>query len=147
MKKKLKINDSDLETELRDLKYDLENFQKDKERVRAIIGKIGGVPHFHTKIINTLFTVVLFTSVVISFYGGERLRPLMIEFAVIALSVKIIYMVHCQTKVNHFKLWMMSSLEWRINEMMRLMREIHRKLPDEVPVEIEKDLSEEQLVD
>ena len=110
------------EDELCDLKQDLENFQLEKERVRNIIGKIGGVPTFHTKIINIVFIIVLIISVAISIYGGEKVRSLMIEVAVIALSIKIIYMIHCQMRVNHFKLWMLSSIEWRLNEMMRQIR-------------------------
>jgi len=108
---------NNIEEELEDLKNELENFQAEKERVRAIIGKIGGVPTFHTRLINSIFIIVLVGSVVISFIGGEKIRSLMIETAVIALSVKIIYMVHCQMKVNHFKLWMLSSIEWRLNEI------------------------------
>lgn len=116
-----------LEEEMDDLRQELENFQQEKERVRCIVGKIGGVPTFHTKLINSLFTIVLIASVVVSFFGGEKLRSLMIEVAVIALSVKIIYMIHCQTKVNHFKLWMLSSIEWRLNEIMKLVRKLDEK--------------------
>lgn len=61
-----------LESEINDLKKELENFQKEKERVRAIIGKIGGVPKFRTKLINVLFIVVIVTSVVVSVVAGEN---------------------------------------------------------------------------
>jgi len=37
-----------IEDEISDLKQELEHFQQEKERVRAIIGKIGGVPKFQT---------------------------------------------------------------------------------------------------
>ena len=46
-----------LENEISDLKEELENFQKEKERVRAIIGKLGGVRSFQTRLINALFIV------------------------------------------------------------------------------------------
>lgn len=105
-----------------DLRKELENFQQEKERVRAIVGKIGGVPTYHSKLANIIFIIVLVVSVIISLIGGEKIRSLMIEAAVIALSIKIIYMIHCQTKVNHFKLWMLSSIEWRLNEIMKLVR-------------------------
>ncbi|HBG28408.1 MAG: hypothetical protein A2Y10_11080 [Planctomycetes bacterium GWF2_41_51] len=111
-----------IETEMDDLRKELENFQQEKERVRAIVGKIGGVPTYHSKLANIIFIIVLVVSVIISLIGGEKIRSLMIEAAVIALSIKIIYMIHCQTKVNHFKLWMLSSIEWRLNEIMKLVR-------------------------
>jgi len=54
-----------IEDEISDLKQELEHFQQEKERVRAIIGKIGGVPKFQTKLINAIFVVVIVTSVVL----------------------------------------------------------------------------------
>ena len=108
--------------EINDLRKELEHFQQEKERVRSIVGKIGGVPKFRTKLINALFIVVIAASVVVSIFSGQQLRLLMIELATITLSVKIIYLIHCQTRVNHFEFWILSSLEWRLNEIMRTIK-------------------------
>ena len=113
-----------IESELDDLKVELEHFQQEKERVRAIIGQVGGVPKFHTKLANTAFIILIAVTLVISIVGGEKWRLLMIEIATVALSLKIIYLIHCQMRVNHFKFWILSSIEWRINEMMKLVREL-----------------------
>ena len=112
---------------MEDLRKELENFQQEKERVRAIIGKLGGVPTFHTKFINITFIIIIFVTVIVSIIGGEKTRSLMIEIAVIALSAKIIYMIHQQMRVDHFKFWMLSSIEWRLNEIMRLIRKLGDK--------------------
>jgi hypothetical protein len=101
----------------------LEHFQQEKERVRAIIGKIGGVPKFRTKFMNTLFVCVIAISVFLSIVGGEKWRVLMIELATITLSAKIIYLIHCQMRINHFQFWILSSLEWRLNELIRRIRQ------------------------
>jgi len=111
-------NKENLENEIDDLKRQLEHFQQDKERVRMIVGKIGGAPKFRTKLINILFIIVLLVSVILSVIGGEKLRLLMIEVATIALSLKIIYLIHCQMRINHFQFWILSAIEWRVNEMM-----------------------------
>ena len=116
-----------IEAEINDLKKELENFQQEKERVRLIVGEIGGVPTFNTKTFNTVFAVIIIVSLAISFIAGSTVRLLMIELATVAVSVKILYMMHCQNRVNHFQLWMMSSLEWRINEMMKLLRAVKGK--------------------
>ena len=113
-----------LEDELKDLKEELEHFQQEKERVRAIIGKVGGVPKFRTKLINGIFIVTIAASVVISIFSGQELRLLMIEVATIALSLKIIYLIHCQMRVNHFEFWILSSIEWRLTEMMKSIRKM-----------------------
>ena len=112
-----------LEDEISDLKHELEQFQKEKERVRAIVGKIGGVPKFRTKLVNALFILLIAVSVIGSIIGGEKIRLLMIELATVTLSIKIIYMIHYQMRVNHFKFWILSSIEWRIIELMKEMRD------------------------
>jgi hypothetical protein len=48
----------------------------------------------------------------------------MIEVATIALSLKIIYLIHCQMRVNHFEFWILSSIEWRLTEMMKRIRKM-----------------------
>jgi len=115
-----------LEDELKDLKEELEHFQQEKERVRAIIGKIGGVPKFRTNLINAIFIAVIVISVILSIMGGEKLRVLMIELATITLSAKIIYLIHCQMRINHFEFWILSSLEWRLTELMRHVRQLKK---------------------
>ena len=104
-----------IESELEDLKKELESFQQEKEKVRAIIGQIGGVPKFRTKLMNAIFITVLAVSVVLSIILGEKWQMIMIELATVTLSLKIIYLIHCQVKVNHFKFWILSSIEWRLN--------------------------------
>ena len=111
--------------EIEDLKQELENFQQEKHRIRGIVGKIGGVPTFNTKLFNNIFLAVIIVSLVVSlFFPSESIKLLMIELATAALSIKILYMMHCQNRVNHFQLWMLSSLEWRINEVMKQLRKV-----------------------
>ena len=128
MENSMTESEKPFEAELEDLKKELEEFQQEKERVRAIIGKIGGVPIFYTRIFNIIFIAILTVSVLISiFVQSSEVRLVMIELATVAVSVKILYMMHCQTKVNHFQLWMQSSIEWRINEIIKMLREIKKK--------------------
>ena len=117
-----------LQDEISDLRHELEQFQKEKDRVRAIVGKIGGVPKFRTKLINVIFILIIVVSVIGSIIGGERLRLLMIELATVTLSMKIIYMIHYQMRVNHFKFWILSSIEWRINEMAKQIKQLKEQL-------------------
>jgi hypothetical protein len=115
------------EDEISDLKQSLENFEQEKERVREIIGKIGGVPQFRTKLINVLFIAIVVVAGAISIFSGDKLRLLMIELTTVMLSVKIIYMMHVQMRVNHFKFWILSAIEWRINEMTIQLKQLTKK--------------------
>jgi len=115
------------EDEISDLKKALENFEQEKERVRTIIGKIGGVPQFHTKLINALFIVIIIAAGTVSIFSGDKIRLLMVELTTVMLSVKIIYMIHIQMRVNHFKFWILSAIEWRINEMTFQIKQLTKK--------------------
>lgn len=117
-------NNGHLENEINDLKQELEHFQQEKERVRAIIGQIGGMPKFRTKLVNILFIVVIAVSLVISIIADEKLRLLMVEVATVTLSIKIIYLIHCQMRINHFKFWILSSIEWRLTEMRKEIKQL-----------------------
>jgi hypothetical protein len=113
--------------EISDLKSELDHFEQEKERVRAIVGKIGGVPQFRTRLINVLFIVIIIIAGVISIFSDEKLRLLMVELTTVMLSVKIIYMIHVQMRVNHFKFWILSAIEWRINEMMTQLKRMENR--------------------
>ena len=116
----------DFENEINDLKVELEHFEQEKERVRAIIGKIGGVPEFSTKIINILFFIIIIAAGIISIFKHDW-RLLMVELTTIMLSVKIMYMIHIQAKVNHFKFWILSAIELRVIEIMSLLKDLKRQ--------------------
>ncbi|HOV76692.1 MAG TPA: hypothetical protein PLS24_01575 [Sedimentisphaerales bacterium] len=120
-----------LESELEDLRKELENFQKERERIRSIIGTIGGVPKTQARLINILFIAIVGISVLLSILGGRDWQLPMIEVATVTLSIKIIYLIHSQMRVAHFVFWILSSLEWRINEIMRQLREIRKQTEGE----------------
>ena len=113
--------------EIHDLKEELEKFKLEKERVRAIVGKIGGVPAVQTKIINIIFTVSIAAFLLVSVVADEKIRPLMMELTIVALSIKIVFLKHLQSKVNHFQLWVMSAIEWRMNEMMKIVKSLAKE--------------------
>ena len=114
------------ENEINDLKSQLEHFEKEKERVRAIIGNIGGVPKFRTKLVNILFIIIIIAAGLASVLK-EEWRLLMVELTTIMLSVKIIYMIHVQARVNHFKFWILSAIELRVIEMMDLIKQLKKE--------------------
>ena len=33
-------------------------------------------------------------------------------------------LIHCQMRINHFKFWILSAIEWRINEMMTYLKQL-----------------------
>ncbi len=98
---------------------EVERFKKEKEQVRAIVGQIGGIPTFSTTGFNIIFALVIVVCLVVSLLFGGKLQLGMIELAVVAVSLKIMYFMHRQARVYHFELWILSSLEWRLDQMMK----------------------------
>ena len=72
----------------------------------------------------TIIAIILAAGVV-SVVSG-KLRLLMVELTTVMLSIKIIYMIHVQMRVNHFKFWILSAIEWRINEVMAEIKQLKR---------------------
>ncbi len=116
--------DKNLEDELNELRQEIEDFKKEKERVRAIVGRIGGAPTFNTRLFNIVFATLVAISLVISLMSRGTLRLAMLEIATALISIKLIYIMHNQARVNHFELWILSSLEWRINEIQKTLRKL-----------------------
>ncbi|OHD49200.1 MAG: hypothetical protein A2096_06160 [Spirochaetes bacterium GWF1_41_5] len=115
------------EAELEDLKEQLENFKKEKERIRNIIGRIGGIPSLNTRLFNVIFFIILISCFAVSMFASGKLELLMIDLAIAMVSLKIMYIIHQNAKVNHFQLWILSSIEWRLNEALTEMQKITRK--------------------
>lgn len=96
---------------------ELEQFRKEKERIRMLVGQIGG-KHSQKKdyLINVVFIVAM-----VALFTFDLLRHLFhidvplpqmfsIELAVLLVSIKIIWMIHRGTKVEHFQFWVLNSL-------------------------------------
>ena len=111
-----------IKEELEDLMQEVEDYKKEKERVREIVGKIGGVPTSKTRWLNIIFVVFVAADLSVSLISGGRLRLAMIEIAILAISLKLVYLISKQSRVNHLQTWILSSLEWRINEIMSAVR-------------------------
>ena len=92
--------------------------------MRAIVGQIGGMPTFNSKLANVIFTILVIVSLVASIFVEDKLRYAVIDLAIGIISFKIIYIVHQLMRANHFELWILSSIEWRINEIHKEVRKL-----------------------
>lgn len=119
----------------RALQEELERFRKEKEKVRALIGQVGGKGSARRdKIANIVFLVaivVLFAVDVTRHLLGIHvpLPPLFsLEIGILLVSIKVIWMIHKQSRVEHFQFWILNSIEFRVTELARKMRNIEKKL-------------------
>ena len=113
--------------ELEALKAELDHYRSEKERIRDVLGQVGGKSRKRRgAIINIVFLVL-----VVGFFLFDVLRhamgldmpylppSMLLEIAVLLVSVKIIWMIHVQSKVDHFQFWILNSIEFRMNMISR----------------------------
>ena len=117
------------------LMEELEQFRREKEQIRKLVGQIGGkATAKRDKIINAAFIVAIATLLVLEILRhlldiSIPLAPLFsIELGVLLVSIKIIWMIHKQAKVEHFQFWILNSIEFRLNDVSKQMRQIEERL-------------------
>ena len=126
------------EMDTKELLEELEQFRKEKERIRMLVGQIGGkYSQKRDHIINIAFIVAMLILFLLDllrhmFHINVPLPQMFsIELAVLLVSIKIIWMIHKGTKVEHFQFWVLNSIEFRLNDVTKRLREIDKKLTSE----------------
>ena len=127
------------EKEEKSLLEELKEFEKEKDRIRQIVGKIGGKNNTQVKRVNSLLIGMI---IALLFMGGV-LRKMSLELtmylAILLGITKIIWMLYETKKSNHFQFWILNSIEVRINEMAKQINKIVKKLN-----ELDKEKTEEK---
>ena len=118
-----------------ELTEELKQFQAEKEKIRSVMGQIGGkASGRREKLITNVFSLLL-----VALFVGDVLRhffhvdlplpPLFsIEIGVLLVSIKIIWMIHNQTRVEHFQFWILNSIEFRVDQMAKRLRDMEDRL-------------------
>lgn len=125
------------EDEIKRLQEELEEFQRERESIKNIIGSIGGkTSGKKDKLTNVAFIiliVILFTLDIMRHILRINL-PLpalfSVEIGVLLVSIKIIWMIHKQMKVEHFQFWILNSIEYRINDISKKLIKIEEVIKE-----------------
>jgi len=110
------------------LEEEIKQFLKEKEKIRSIIGNIGGKNTRKSEIVNVTFITLLILSFIGSVILSEPFQSISIDIAILLVSFKISYMLYQAAKVNHFQFWILSSIEWKINQVTNNIDKIEKKL-------------------
>jgi len=116
------------------LQRELEEFKAEKEKIRMLVGQIGGVRSAERdRIINLVFLTLIGILFVFDIFRHlfqitVLLPPLFsLELGILLVSIKIVWMIHKQTKVEHFQFWILNSIEFRLNELSKQLRENQKR--------------------
>ncbi len=115
---------------------ELHHYQAEKEKIRAVVGEIGGKGSTRAEsIVNTVFVLAVLTLFVFDvirhmYHVAEDVLPPMLSLSlgVFLVSIKIVWMIHRQSKIDHFQFWILNSIEYRLNDVSSRVRDIVKTL-------------------
>ena len=126
-----------MEAETKALLEELEQFRKEKAKIRDLVGQIGGAASAQRdKVINIVFigaiSVLFFLDLLRHLVGIHMpLPPLFsVELGLLLVSIKIIWMIHKQSKVEHFQFWILNAIEFRLNSISSQLKNINEKIAE-----------------
>ncbi|MDF7799926.1 hypothetical protein P4C99_10655 [Pontiellaceae bacterium B1224] len=116
------------------LKAELDQFKKEKEKIRQLMGQIGGKnAEKQDRMVNLFFIIAISLLATNDFINhilhikAPIIPPLFsLEIAVLLVSIKIIWMMHKSTKVEHFQFWILNSIEFRLNDVAKQLRNLEK---------------------
>lgn len=121
------------------LKQEFNEFLKDREEIRDIIGKIGGNNNAQYKIISTLFAAIVLILLVTGIFLNEISPMMTLVFMVLLASFKIIWMMQQAQKSMHFQFWILNSIEIRMNDIDKRQKKLEKILQEFMEKEIKKE--------
>jgi hypothetical protein len=111
------------------LKQELNEFKKEKDRISSIVGQIGGSNGSSSNnLINLAFFGILFALIIFGGILKKITLDVQIAAAILLIVLKIAWMMYEAQKVSHFQFWILNSLEFRINEMNKKVRNVEKLL-------------------
>lgn len=132
--------DKERELETAALQEELNQYKQDKEKIRGMLGQIGGKNTAKVdQIVNTVFIGMLAVLFILDMLRHFHLVELpfetivSLEIGILLVSIKIIWLIEKQIKVNHFQFWMLNSIEFRLNNVNNKILGIERSVKDLQP--------------
>ncbi len=120
--------------DIKALEKELEQFKKEKEAIRDLVGQIGGSSSSKfDKMMNIFFiTIIAFLflqDILEHVFHIKTFIPSIfsIQLGVLLVSAKIIWMMHKTAKVDHFQFWILNSIEFRLNDISKQIRKLNKK--------------------
>jgi len=113
----------------KELLEEIESFKKEKERIKRLIGSIGGKNFVKKdKLLNFILLGVVLLLFVLEITTNWLPAYISLEVAVLLVSIKIVWLINNISKMDHFQFWILNSIEFRLNSLSNKLNEIDKKL-------------------
>ncbi len=120
-------NENDEQKKLAEELAAFEEFKEERERLKKVIGQIGGVRQSkRDSVINGIFFAIVILLLIHDLTLQWYTQLLSLEIGLFLVSFKIIFMIHQNAKVNHFQFWILNAIEFRLNSLEREFRKSAR---------------------
>jgi hypothetical protein len=120
-----------------ELDKELNEFQKEKEKIRSLIGQVGGAKSSRqARRITVIFVIaiIMLFAVDVSRHYFHIPVPLpelfSLQIGVLLVSLKIIMMMHNQMKVDHFQFWILHSIEFKLNQLTTRFNKLEAEIKE-----------------
>lgn len=115
----------------KELLDEIEEFKKEKERIKAIVGEIGGMKaNPQHEIVNRILIMVIVAILVVGVALGKIDLQITLMIAILIGIFKAIWMLYEAQRVTHFQFWILNSLEFRINEIHKKVKKIDKEFQE-----------------
>lgn len=109
------------------LREELQEFHREKERLRSIVSEIGGSGKTQHKLVNTLLMVIIAVLLIAGGVLQKITLALTLQLAILIGIFKLIWMFYEAQRANHFQFWILNSLEFKINEITKKVRKLEKE--------------------
>ncbi|MGF6906745.1 hypothetical protein [Fusobacterium sp. PH5-44] len=108
------------------LEEELQEFKKEKETIRHIVGQLGSGTQRQNKIISRVFIVLIVALLAIGLASKKTDLTITLLVTVLVALFKLIWMLNESQRTNHFQFWILSTLEYKISEVDKRIRKIEK---------------------
>jgi len=125
------------DTDFSSIQEELEHYRAEREKIRIVVGVFGGAAGSRLdRTLNILFISLVVGLFTVDAFQYFHLIPQMwppelsVEVALLLVSIKIIWMIYQQSRVEHFQFWILNSIEFRLTELGRRMQKMETAITD-----------------
>ena len=118
-----------------ELEAEIQQFEREKEEIKALIGNIGGKTYSkRDNIINFAFLAIILTLFTLEITTHWLPEYISLEISVLLVSIKIVWMIHSQHKYNHFIFWILNTIEFRVNDVGKKVQKMEKLMKEQEKV-------------
>jgi hypothetical protein len=113
----------------KEVKEEVEQYKKEKEKIRKILDSISSTKNgILNKVMDYGFILLLILLVFVRFVFGIIDNILSLELGLLLLSIKIIWLIKIQSNYNHFIFMIMHTLDHHQMKILEELKEIEKKM-------------------